>query len=82
MDVRALAYGDVLEVTIVTDDSDMTELANVFGIEVMGLLELVQLMVHAKRVVLKDIEALLDYLEYIKDLPYPGFRKKVMKAFK
>lgn len=82
VDVRALAYGDVLEVTIVTDDSDMTELANVFGIEVMGLLELIQLMVHAKRVVLKDIEALLEYLEYIQDLPYPGFIKKVMKAFK
>ena len=73
---------DVLEVTIVTDDADMTELANVFGIEVMGILELIQLMVHAKRVAFKDIEALLGYLEYIKDLPYPGFRKKVMKVFK
>jgi len=82
IDVRALAYGDALEVTIVTDDSDMTELANVFGIEVIGLLELIQRMVHAKRVALKDIKALLDYLEYIKDLPYPGFRKKLMKTFK
>ena len=82
VDVRALAYGDVLEVAIVTDDSDMTELANVFGIEVMGLLELIQLMDHAKRVALKDIKALLDYLEYIKDLPYPSFRIKLMKAFK
>ena len=82
VDVRALAYGDVLEITIVTDDSDMTELANVFGIEVMGLLELIQLMVHAKRVALRDIEALLDYLEYIKDLPYPGFRKELMKTLK
>lgn len=82
VDVRALAYGDVLEVTIVTDDADMTELANVFGIEIMGILELIQLMVHAKRVALKDIEALLDYLEYIKDLPYPSFRKKLIKAFK
>ncbi len=37
----------------------MTELANIFGIEVMGLLELIQLMVHAKRVALKNIEVLM-----------------------
>jgi len=48
----------------------------------MGLLELIQLMFYAKRVALKDIEALLDYLKYIKDLPYLGFSKKLMKAFK
>ena len=67
---------------ILLDSNAYLRLANVFGIEVMGLLELIQLMVHAKRVALKDIEALLDYLDYIKDLPYPSFRKKLMKTFK
>ena len=82
VDVRALSYGAVLNVTIVTDDSDMTELAKVFGIEVRGLLDLLQLMYNAKRIDFQEIEILLDYLEYIKDLPYPSFRKKLMKAFK
>jgi len=80
VDVRALAYGAVLGVSLVTDDSDMVELAKVFGIEVKGILDLLQLMYHAKRIDFKQIEILLDYLEYIKDLPYPGFRKTIMKA--
>ena len=82
VDVRALAYGAVLGVSLVTDDSDMVELAKVFGIKVWGLLDLLQLMYHAKRIDFQEIETLLYYLEYIKDLPYPSFRKKLMKAFK
>lgn len=82
IDIRALAYGAVLDASLVTDDSDMGQIAKVFGIEVKGLLDLLQLMYHTKRIDFQGIETLLKYLEYMKDLPYPGFRKKLMKALK
>ncbi len=82
VDVRALAYGAVLGVPVITDDSDMTELGKVFGIEVKGLLDLLKLMYDAKRIDIQEIRTLLDYLQYNRDLPYPSFRKDIMKTFK
>ena len=80
--MRALAYGAVLGVSVITDDSDMNELGKVFEIEVRGLLYLLKLMYDAKRIDIQEIRTLLDYLQYIRDLPNPSFRKDVMKAFK
>jgi len=82
VDVKALAYGAVLGVPVITDDFDMTELGKAFGIEVWGLWDLLKVMYNSKRIDLKDINALIDYLDYVKDLPYPMFKKDVKKAFK
>lgn len=82
VDVRALAYGAVLGVPVITDDSDMSELGKVFGIEVKGLLDLLKLMYDAKRIDIQEIKTLLDYFKYNRDLPCPNFRKDIMKAFK
>ena len=82
IDVRALAYGAVLGVPVVTDDRDMAELGKVFGINVWGLLDLIKLM-HAEGAITgKNIRSLLDYLGYMKDLPYPSFKKDAQKIFK
>ena len=81
VDVKALAYGSVLDAPVVTDDSDMTELAEPFGIEVWGLLDLLKIMYKAKRINKNEIKALIGYLKYIKDLPYPSFKRKIQKAF-
>ena len=82
MDVRALAYGSVLDVPVVTDDFDMTELAEPFGIEIWGLLDLLEIMQKTKQIKKSAIKSLVEYLEYIKDLPYPSFKKRIQKAFK
>jgi len=82
VDVRALAYGSVLDVLVVTDDFDMTELAEPFGIEIWGLLDLLEIMYKTKRIKKSAIKSLVEYLEYIKDLPYPSFKKRIQKAFK
>jgi hypothetical protein len=82
VDVRALAYGVVLDVPVVTDDRDMAELGKVFGIEIWGLLDLIKLMHGEGRITLAQIKSLLDYLEYMKDLPYPSFKKIALKEFK
>jgi hypothetical protein len=80
--VRALAYGDALEIPVVTDDSQMRELSITFGIEVWSLLDLLQIMYKSKRIELSDIKTLLNYLKYIKDWPYPSFAKDAKKVFK
>jgi hypothetical protein len=82
VDVRALAYGAALDVPVVTDDRDMTELGKVFGIEIWGLLDLLKLMHTEGCVTLAQIKSLLDYLEYMEDLPYPSFRKIALIEFK
>jgi len=82
VDVRALAYGSVLDAPVVTDDFDMTALAEPFGIEVWGLLDLLRIMYTTKRVNQTEIQALIEYLEYIKDLPYRSFKRNIQKAFK
>ena len=82
VDVRALAYGAVLGVPVITDDSDMIKLGTVFGIEVWRLLGLLELMYNSKQIDFQEIKTLLDYLDYNKDLPYPSFKKDVLNAFK
>jgi predicted nucleic acid-binding protein len=82
VDVRALAYGSVLDAPVVTDDFDMTALAESFGIEVWGLLDLLKIMYRTKRINQTEIKALIGYLEYIKDLPYRSFKRKIQKAYK
>lgn len=82
IDVRALAYGAVLGVPVVTDDQDMAKLGKTFGIEIWSLLDLLETMFNAGRVCWSEIKSLLDYLEYIKDLPYRLFKQEVFKRFK
>lgn len=82
VDVNALAYGSVLDSPVVTDDFDMTELADQFGIEVWDLLNLLDIMYKNKRANKKQIEALIGFLEYNNDLPNPSFKKKAAKKFK
>jgi hypothetical protein len=82
VDVKALAYGSVLDVPVVTDDFDMTKLAEPFLIETWGLLDLLKIMYRSERINLYEIKALIGYLEYNKDLPYPSFKIKLQKQFK
>ena len=82
IDVRALAYGDALEIPVVTDDSQMRELGKTFEIQVWSLLDLLKIMYKSKRIELSDIKTLLNYLKYIKDWPYPSFEKDTQKVFR
>ena len=82
VDVKALAYGSVLDVPVVTDDFDMTELADQFSIEIWGIFDLLKVMYKNGMAGKKQIKALIGFLEYINDFPYKSFRKRVKKRFK
>lgn len=81
VDVNALAYGSALDTPIVTDDFDMIELADQFSIEVWGILDLLEIMNKNNRAGKEQIKALISYLEYINDFPYPSFKRKAIKKF-
>jgi len=80
-DIRALAFGYVLNIPVVTDDADMVNLGKVLGIEVWGILELMKVMYDNNRVGIKELKALVDYMDYNNDLPYFGFKKEFKKVF-
>ena len=82
IDVRALAYGDALDIPVVTDDVQMKELGITFEIEVWSLLDLLKTMYKSRRIEISDIKALLHYLKYIKDSPYPSFEKDAKNVFR
>ena len=82
VDVKALSYGLVLGLPVVTDDRDMTQLGRAFGVEMWGLLDLLKIMLAAGHIDPQKIKTLVSYLEYNNDLPFPAFKQIVMKLIR
>jgi len=81
IDIRALAFGYVLNIPVVKDDTDMVNLGKVLGIEIWGILTLMKLMYDNIHVGIQELKALADYMDYNNDLPYFGFKKEFKKVF-
>lgn len=75
-DVKAVAYGYVLGIPVVTDDNDMLALGREFEVAMMRLIELLQLMYDCDHKTKSQINSLVEHLRYDNDLPYPGFDKE------
>jgi len=69
VDALYIAYALELEVSVVTDDQDMTELAHAFDAKVMSTLDLLKLMLDCGHVTMKTVDGLIDYWRYIGDRP-------------
>lgn len=69
VDVRCLAYAHVLDMRAVTDDGDMTELANSFDIPVMATLALLKLMLETELCTMKKVRSVFRYWIAVSDLP-------------
>lgn len=70
VDALYIAYGLELDVPVVTDDKDMTQLAGEFGAPVMRTLELLKVMYDCNHVSLEAIKGLCEYWRYSRDMPY------------
>jgi predicted nucleic acid-binding protein len=69
VDVLYIAYALELEVPMVTDDKDMTQLAQEFEANVMPTLQLLKIMLNCGHTNMKTIDGLIKYWRYIGDRP-------------
>jgi len=80
VDIVGLAYGYVLKIPVVTDDSDMLEVAKEFEIKKYKTLELMKLMMDSGLVKIKQIRSIVSYWAYQNDTP-KSFRKDFKRIF-
>jgi len=80
VDIVGLAYSYVLKIPIVTDDSDMLEVAKEFEIKTYNTLELMKLMVDSGFVKMKQIRTIVSYWTYQNDTP-KSFRRDFKRIF-
>lgn len=69
VDALYIAYALELDIPVVTDDQDMTALAEVFEAKVMSTLELLKIMFDSGHVDMKTIDGLCSYWRHIADIP-------------
>jgi hypothetical protein len=69
VDALYIAYALELGVPVVTDDKDMTQLAQEFEANVMPTLQLLKIMLDCGHTNMKTIDGLIEYWRYISDRP-------------
>lgn len=74
VDIKALAVGVARGITVVSDDTSMRRLAEVFDINIMGALQLLKLMVDERRIDLEKVREVLEYWLEDNDLPAPIYK--------
>lgn len=81
VDVRALSFGYVLDIPVITDDKGMIDLADSLGIKAIRILTLLSIMLSSNHIDIERIKELAGYLNYMNDLPYKNFIKDINKVF-
>jgi len=80
VDIIALSYAYVLKIPVVTDDSDMLEVAKEFEIKTYKTLEIMKLMMDSGFLKMKQIRSIVSYWAYQNDKPR-SFRKDFKRIF-
>lgn len=69
LDCKALAYGFVLDIPVVTDDGDMQSLAKAFSIQVISSVDLLAMMLACGHIDMAKVRQVAAYWAYEVDLP-------------
>jgi predicted nuclease of predicted toxin-antitoxin system len=69
VDITSLAHAYALSIPIVTDDSDMLELAAEFSIQTLKTLELLKLMMDRRHIDITIVRQIASYWNYADDKP-------------
>lgn len=69
VDALYLAYALELNIPVVTDDQDMTELAEVFEVTIFSSLKLLKIMFDCQFIKMKIVNGLVEYWRYWDDRP-------------
>ena len=80
VDLKALAAGYVQEIPVVTDDINMTKVAEVHGIEIWHTVKLLKVMHSGNRIDLEKVTEVLEYWEY--EIDFPMRLDKLRTVFK
>ena len=80
VDICCLAHGHVLEIPVVTDDGDMLDLANAFGISAIKTLRLMELMFSCGHIDMAKVRQIVAYWAYAADKP-GNFRSDYQEIF-
>jgi len=80
VDIQCLAYGHVLGIPVVTDDGDMLDLANAFGIYAIKTLHLMEWMLSCGHIDMTKVHQVVGYWAYIGDKP-GNFRADYQEIF-
>ena len=75
VDIRYCAYGYVLKYPVVTDDRGMTELGNLYDVNMMSTLRLLSLMKNAEHITMGKIEEIAEFIDYSHDIPANFFNE-------
>lgn len=68
-DINGITYASILQITLVTDDSDMSTLAKDLGITVICTLELLKLMLDAEHIDIVKVRSIAGYWIHVADCP-------------
>ncbi len=80
IDILCLAHGYVLDIPVITDDTDMICLATNFGINTNKTLYLMKLMVECAHIDMDKVRQIVAYWKYIGDKP-ADFRQEFITIF-
>lgn len=80
VDIRYIAYGLELEIPVITDDKDMSDLAKEFGVKILSTLELLKLMLDCGHIDIKKVQSISTYLTYSNDEPI-NFKHDLERLF-
>ena len=81
VDTRIVAYGAALQIRIVTDDADMIELAQTYGVHQISSMELMKLMLDVEHIDMEKVTQVVEQWIYDKDFPNGQFRKDFKRIF-
>jgi len=75
IDSMAIATVQVKNLTLVTDDGGMIEVAKTVGVNVIGILKLLKILLDSKKITYEQVKSTIAYLAYEKDLPISNISK-------
>lgn len=81
VDIDILAHALVMELPVTTDDRDMTNLATTFNVEIWDSITLMKTMHDCEHVTIAQLDAAVEYMAYMEDLPRPRYIRDYVKAF-
>lgn len=81
VDTRIVATAAVLGIRLVTDDQDMIELAETYGVHQISSLELMKLMLDGGHIDDAKVDQVVQQWMYDKDTPHAGWRKDFKRVF-